>query len=169
MKNLDNEFEEPAIATCYNDLAGISGVTIYGSKDYDPTTGKEKFEVNAKDCSTTQTCKYECNGKDCLFAKHQNNDLYKPITKNTVVTIPCIFTMKVQRDQAIAATTSSVLDAIFEIDYGVNVFKLDKSESSVFYKTTTSELMLLPYPTWNEDYAAGEATQVSGFFNMAYF
>ena len=79
--------------------------------------------------------------------------------------------MKVQRDQAIAATTSSVLDAIFEIDYGVNVFKLDKSESSVFYKTTTSELMLLPYPTWNEDLttAAGEAAQVSGFFNMAYF
>lgn len=168
LKNLDNEFEDPAVATCYNDLNGISGVTVYG-KDYDATKGAEKFEVNAKDCESSQTCRQECNGKDCLFAKAKNNDLYKLFKSGaTHVTIPCIFTMKVQRDDITAAT--NILDTIFELDYGVNVFLGDKSSSTVLYKSDASEIIFLPYPYWNDEVttAAGAEPEFGGFFNMAY-
>jgi len=168
LKNLDNEFEDPAVATCYNDLNGISGVTVYG-KDYDATKGAEKFEVNAKDCESSQTCRQECNGKDCLFAKAKNNDLYKLFKSGaTHVTIPCIFTMKVQRDDFTA--TSNILDTIFELDYGVNVFLGDKSSSTVLYKSDASEIIFLPYPYWNDEVttAAGAEPEFGGFFNMAY-
>ncbi len=76
LTNLDDEFAEPLVATCYNDLNGRSGVAMYAG-DYNPGSGQEKFLINEKDCDKTQSCRYECDGKDCFFSKHQDAFLYK--------------------------------------------------------------------------------------------
>lgn len=64
--------------------------------------------------------------------------------------------MTIPRDQD--SDFTEALNAVYDMDYGVNVFAKDKSTSITLYKSAASELFFLPFPYWEEGLAGSDAT-----------